>query len=96
MQLMSDVRLGVDLGLIEEVQGDLLKELLVLQRPANLQLYTNRTLNVLDRDRKELVYLDKINTKCISKTGRRECLCLVVSQKERKSARVGAGRSTAF
>ncbi|MGI6658537.1 MAG: protein arginine kinase [Dethiobacteraceae bacterium] len=51
MQLMSDVRLGVDLGLIEEVQGDLLKELLVLQRPANLQLYTNRTLNALDRDR---------------------------------------------
>lgn len=51
MQLMSDVRLGVDLGLLEEVQGNLLKELMVLQRPANLQLFTNHALDTLDRDR---------------------------------------------
>lgn len=51
MQLLSDVRLGVDLGLIEEVSGNLLKELMTLQRPANLQLFTHRTLDALERDR---------------------------------------------
>ena len=52
MQLLSDVRLGIDLGLIEDKKGLALKELLVLQRPANLQLLTGKTLDVFERDRK--------------------------------------------
>jgi protein arginine kinase len=51
MQLLSDVRLGIDLGLIEDKKGLALKELLVLQRPANLQLLTGKTLDVFERDR---------------------------------------------
>ncbi|NLN06229.1 MAG: protein arginine kinase [Firmicutes bacterium] len=51
MQLLSDVRLGVDLGLIEEVVGSILKELLLLHRPAYLQYLTGRNLDSFDRDR---------------------------------------------
>ncbi|MCR3921051.1 MAG: ATP--guanido phosphotransferase, partial [Firmicutes bacterium] len=51
MHLLSDVRLGIDLGLIEDIPGKILKELMVLQRPANLQTLTGRSLDVLERDR---------------------------------------------
>jgi protein arginine kinase len=50
MQLLSDVRLGMDLGLIEEVQGNILKELMVLLKPACLQMEAGRDLDGLDRD----------------------------------------------
>ncbi|MCW3491431.1 protein arginine kinase [Dethiobacter alkaliphilus] len=51
MQLLSDVRLGIDLGLIEEVSGNILKELMVLLRPACLQMEAGRELDSLDRNR---------------------------------------------
>ena len=52
MQLLSDVHLGIDLGLIEGVKNKVvLKELMVLQRPANLQMLCGQMLDSMDRDR---------------------------------------------
>lgn len=51
MQLLSDVRLGIDLGLIHEVSGNILKELMVLLRPACLQMEAGRVLDGTERDR---------------------------------------------
>ncbi len=49
MQLISDLRLGYDLGLIKTVDHKVLNELLVLIRPGCLQLLARRELN--DRER---------------------------------------------
>lgn len=51
MQLLSDVRLGIDLGLIDEVSGTILKELMVMLRPACLQSEAGRDLDSHERDR---------------------------------------------
>ena len=37
MTLLSDVKLGVELGIITNVDASLLKQLIVLTRPAHLQ-----------------------------------------------------------
>ncbi|HEY8497266.1 MAG TPA: protein arginine kinase [Limnochordales bacterium] len=50
MQLLSDVRLGIDLGLIPGVQPEILQELLVLIRPAHLQNRVGRELSPAERD----------------------------------------------
>jgi protein arginine kinase len=50
MQLLSDVRLGFDLGLIKGVDRKLLNELLVIIRPASLQLLAGKELNGDERD----------------------------------------------
>jgi len=50
MDLLSQVRLGVDLGLIEDVDGNILDDLLVLIRPGNLQKMSGKQLDTSDRD----------------------------------------------
>jgi protein arginine kinase len=50
MQLLSDVRLGHDLGIIKEVDRKLLNELLVIIRPACLQLLAGKELSAEERD----------------------------------------------
>lgn len=50
LQLLSDVRLGIDLGLIGGLQPEILQELLVLIRPAHLQKRTGRDLGPNERD----------------------------------------------
>lgn len=50
MGLLSDVRLGIDLGLIKGLEGRILQELLVLIRPAHLQKIMGRTLDPPERD----------------------------------------------
>lgn len=50
LQLLSDVRLGIDMGLITGVQPQILQELLVLIRPAHLQKRTGRDLTPEERD----------------------------------------------
>ena len=59
MQLLSDVRLGMDLGLITEVRGNILKELMVLLRPACLQMEAGRELDSIDRDRERASLIRK-------------------------------------
>ncbi len=50
MQLLSDVRLGIDLGLLQGLEGRILQELLVLIRPAHLQRTVGRALDAPERD----------------------------------------------
>jgi protein arginine kinase len=57
--LLSDVRLGIDLGLIEEVSGNILKELMVLLKPACLQREAGHVLEGLDRDRERASLIRK-------------------------------------
>jgi protein arginine kinase len=47
---ISDVRLGIDLGMIENTSGNILNELMVLTQPGFLQQYANRTLKAGERD----------------------------------------------
>lgn len=56
-QRLSDVRLGIDLGIIPNVQQETLNELLVMTQPGFLQQYTGQKLSADDRDirRAELI-----------------------------------------
>lgn len=50
MQLLSDVRLGIDLGIVEGLEGRILQELIVMIRPAHLQRIMGRELPAAERD----------------------------------------------
>lgn len=50
LQRLSDVRLGIDLGMITGVSAGILKELLVMTQPAFLQKYYNQELSPTERD----------------------------------------------
>lgn len=50
MALLSDVRLGIDLGLIKDIKPEVLKDLLVAIRPATLQKLVGRSLGPDERD----------------------------------------------
>ncbi|MFD2630585.1 protein arginine kinase [Oceanobacillus kapialis] len=47
---LSNVRLGIDLGFIENVSRNILNELMVLTQPGFLQQYAKRTLTANERD----------------------------------------------
>lgn len=47
---LSDVRLGIDLGLIQDVDMSILNELMVFMQPAFLQQYADAELNADQRD----------------------------------------------
>lgn len=49
-QRLSDVRLGVDLGLIENVPGKIMNELVVMTQPGFLQQYAGGMLSPEERD----------------------------------------------
>ncbi|MFR0823640.1 MAG: protein arginine kinase [Clostridia bacterium] len=48
--LLSDVKLGTDLGIIEPLKDSKVKQLELYTKPANLQKYTGKVLNGYDRD----------------------------------------------
>jgi len=50
MRLFSDLRLGVDLGLVREIPADLITELMVMTRPALLIYSAGRELSPGERD----------------------------------------------
>lgn len=50
MQLLSDVRLGIDIGLVQGLEARILQELLVMIRPAHLQKLMGRELEAPERD----------------------------------------------
>ena len=60
MQLLSDVRLGVDLGLIKDIPVKVLNELLVVTRPGCLQYLKEKPLNAYERDLERAVQIHKI------------------------------------
>ncbi|KGA98346.1 ATP:guanido phosphotransferase [Alkalihalobacillus alcalophilus ATCC 27647 = CGMCC 1.3604] len=49
-QRLSDVRLGIDLGLIEGISGNILNELMILTQPGFLQQFAGDVLNADQRD----------------------------------------------
>jgi len=49
-QCLSNVRLGIDLGLIEKVSRNILNELMILTQPGFLQHYQKQTLTANQRD----------------------------------------------
>ncbi len=57
MKLLSNVKLGIDMGIIEDVDNKLLSELLVLIRPAHIQKLNGEELDSIERDikRAELI-----------------------------------------
>lgn len=59
MQLISDLRLGFDLGLIKSVDHKLLNELLVLIRPGCLQMLAGRELDHAQRNLERPVQIKK-------------------------------------
>lgn len=60
MQFLSDIRLGVDLGLIKGIPIKILNELLVVTRPGCLQYLKGRPLNAYERDLQRAVQIQKI------------------------------------
>ncbi|WP_443110707.1 hypothetical protein [Caloramator sp. mosi_1] len=50
LELISKVRMGVEMGIIKDVQVDRLNELFVSVQPATLQLIEKRDLSPKDRD----------------------------------------------
>jgi protein arginine kinase len=50
MQLLSDVRLGIDMGLVQGLEPRILQELLVMIRPAHLQKLMGCELDAPERD----------------------------------------------
>ena len=50
MRLLSDLRLGLDLGLIGDVSRRMLNELLIIIRPACLQYASGKELAARQRD----------------------------------------------
>ena len=47
---LSDVRLGIDMGLIKDVDVTILNECMVFMQPGFLQQYAGATLNTSERD----------------------------------------------
>lgn len=60
IKLMSDVRLGVDMGIIKEITDLKVNKLDILSRSANLQKYFSENLDVFDRDVKRAELVKKI------------------------------------
>jgi protein arginine kinase len=62
MKLLSDVRLGVDEGLIGSVPGQLLNEIMIETQTASIQKHSGRELSAAERDiiRAEMVR-EKLN-----------------------------------
>ena len=50
LQRLSDVRLGIDMGIIKGVSAGILKELMVMTQPAFLQKYYRQELHPAERD----------------------------------------------
>ncbi|SES17337.1 protein arginine kinase [Salipaludibacillus aurantiacus] len=62
MQRLSDVRLGIDMGLIKNVNGKILNELMILTQPGFLQQYAGEKLNSEQRDeRRAAVIRERFN-----------------------------------
>ncbi|NLN17205.1 MAG: protein arginine kinase [Firmicutes bacterium] len=63
MELLSDVRLGIDMGLFKGLAPTILQELLVLIRPAHLQKMVGRKMDAGERDRQRAALIrERIRT----------------------------------
>ena len=58
--LLSDIKLGTDLGIIEELNDLKVKELMLYTKPANLQKRVGKLLDANDRDKNRTEVIKKI------------------------------------
>ena len=58
--LLSDIKLGTDLGIIEELNDNKVKELMLYTKPANLQKRVGKLLDSNERDKNRAVVIKKI------------------------------------
>lgn len=56
-QCLSDVRLGIDIGYIEDISQNILNELMILTQPGFLQLYAGEVLGPKERDIKRATFI---------------------------------------
>ena len=56
-QCLSDVRLGIDIGYIEDISQNILNELMILTQPGFLQLYAGEVLEPKERDIKRATFI---------------------------------------
>jgi len=59
-EILSEIRLGVDLGIIRELTDLKVNKLELYTKPANLQKFTGETLNAYERDIKRAEVIKKI------------------------------------
>ncbi len=57
MQRLSDVRLGIDLGIVKGIEPRILQELMVMIRPAHLQKLMGQELDAPARDEKRAAFI---------------------------------------
>lgn len=60
IKLLSDIKLGTDLGIIKELNDAKVKKLELYTKPANLQKYLRKILNAYDRDIKRAEIVKEI------------------------------------
>lgn len=58
--LLSDIKLGTDLGIIEELDDSKVKELMLYTKPANLQKRVGKLLDANERDKKRAEIIKQI------------------------------------
>ena len=58
--MISDVKLGTDLGIIKEMNDLKVNKLDLYTKPANLQIYLGQTLNEKERDIERAEVIKKI------------------------------------
>lgn len=58
--LLSDIKLGTDLGIIEEIDDNKVKELILYTKPANLQKRVGKLLDANERDKKRTEIIKQI------------------------------------
>ena len=61
--LLSDIKLGTDLGIIEELDDSKVKELMLYTKPANLQKRVGKILDANERDKNRTEVIKKVINK---------------------------------
>ncbi|MCS1352483.1 protein arginine kinase [Mechercharimyces sp. CAU 1602] len=62
MQRLSDIRLGIDLGLISHLQGTIMNELMVMTQPGFLQQHAGEALDPEERDvRRAMIIRERLS-----------------------------------
>ena len=59
VELLSMVRLGIDLGIVKEVDGKAINELFIMIQPAHLQKIEGKKLTTVERDSKRAALIRK-------------------------------------
>ena len=59
-KLLSDVKLGVDIGIIKELKDSKIKKLEIYTKSGNLQKYLGKTLNGYEREIKRAEIIKQI------------------------------------